>query len=82
MTGCTSGAERTAAKRIGVDLLTYRTQRAAGLRWCSVCRVWLEAGAFHADRRRPGGGRSQCRACAAVAKSESKARCRARRREW
>lgn len=68
MSGCVAGAERTAAKRIGVDLATYRQQRAAGLRWCSTCRAWMGAEAFTVDRRRPNAVRCMCKACDAARK--------------
>lgn len=29
-----------AARKIGCDLATYLSERAAGRRWCSRCRAW------------------------------------------
>lgn len=45
------GAQKTAARRIGVPLNVYIARRAAGEQWCSAHRRWEPASHFKPNRR-------------------------------
>ena len=46
------GAQKVAAKRIGLTVEQYRARLAAGEKWCRVCREWHPVAAFGIDRSR------------------------------
>lgn len=47
-----SAATISAANRLGMPVADYRSERAAGRRWCSWHQAFEPAGAFRATRRR------------------------------
>lgn len=64
--GSREGAERTAARKVGVSLDEYQERRAAGLKWCFRCRSWKLREQFAIDRSRTDGLTAQCFDCRRV----------------
>ncbi len=46
MSGTKAGAEKMAARRIGLPVEEYRRQRESGARWCTGCAEWHPVTAF------------------------------------
>lgn len=59
--GSAEGAEKTAARRIGLLVDDYRAKIVDGLKWCTLCRVWHEKSNFAVDSTRAGGLSPKCR---------------------
>lgn len=51
MAGNTLGASKIAAAKLGIPLDAYLAKRAAGERYCYVCRTWRQLDAFYCPRR-------------------------------
>jgi 5-methylcytosine-specific restriction endonuclease McrA len=61
--GNAAGAEKTAAKRIGIPLDEYRSRIAAGEKWCHRCTAWRPRAWFAADASRGDGLSAKCSEC-------------------
>lgn len=61
--GTYDGAMRTAAKRIGLTLEEYRFRRAAGLKYCWACKLWLPESDYGTDMCRSDFLTPTCRGC-------------------
>lgn len=57
--------EKSAAKRIGVDVSVYVGKREEGMKWCYSCKDWHKKSVFSIDRSRGDGLASSCRGRAA-----------------
>jgi hypothetical protein len=66
MVGTLLGAQKGAAKRLGITLAQWLAKRAAGLKWCWRCRAWRPEREFVADSNRVSGQRAECIPCCAV----------------
>ena len=58
-----AGAVKIAAKRIGVPLKVYLSELAAGRKWCTKCKKWVDVADFGRDRSRPDGLQAVCKPC-------------------
>ena len=65
------GAQKRAAKRIGVPLLEYIRRTEGGEKWCTACRDFHTLDAFGKEKRRPDGLCPVCRASRLVKKPSS-----------
>ncbi len=60
MPGNAQGAIKTAAVRTGHTVVAYMAKVAAGLKWCTACKVWHPLAAFKRDRTRGDGLDANC----------------------
>lgn len=60
MAGSALGAEKAAAKRLGMTHKEYSARVAAGEKWCGSCRGWHLRGRFGSDANRSDGLASTC----------------------
>lgn len=58
-----SATVAAACARIGCDAATYEAHVDAGEAFCSACRQWLAADAFHSAMHRSTGAQDSCRWC-------------------
>lgn len=57
------GAQKSAAKKVGLDLDEWRRRINSGLSWCYHCKTWKPRGAFGKDKSRSTGLTSACKPC-------------------
>jgi hypothetical protein len=69
--GSAAGAEKAAARRLGLSIEDYAEKIDAGLKHCRLCRAWKLRDEFYGDRRRGDGRMAVCIACH---KADSRAR--------
>ena len=70
--GSRLGVEKSAAKKTGGTLRTWRNKRAAGFLWCHACRLWHPRTNFVADKYRNTGKAALCRQCASKVSAASR----------
>lgn len=57
------GSLKTAAKRLGMTFAAYMAKRRAGLKWCTVCKIWKRIRQFTSDTYRFSGLSARCDVC-------------------
>lgn len=63
MAGSQAGAQKAAAKRIGMPHKDYLANLKAGLKYCTGCKKWLNRSCFYKNRARGDGLDSHCSDC-------------------
>ncbi len=58
-----TGADKIAAKKIGISVEEYYTLQAAGMKWCTKGKHWQPIQQFCVDSSRKSGLASKCREC-------------------
>jgi 5-methylcytosine-specific restriction endonuclease McrA len=58
-----TGADKIAAKKIGISLDQYYRLQNSGMKWCTKGKHWQPVAHFNVDRSRGSGLSSNCRSC-------------------
>ncbi len=64
--GSVTGIQKIAARKAGVTLAVWLRKRAAGFKWCYLCRKWKRLGKFGFDLSRTDKRKSACFPCASI----------------
>jgi hypothetical protein len=67
--GSKVGADKIAAKRLGLSYEEYLSKVNSGLKWCTLCKSWKPTSEFNKDISRSDGLACKCRSCNYVSKS-------------